>query len=263
MMQETCSPRTLSLGELFLSLLKALLQPLGLFTALPLMLILPGLGASYYYEVQKNQQGHFLRAGFGFIKSVSWSLVLKIEALYLIMLFAFAKYYAYRAGILFQIYEKAAASHQVLQIATPEQQAYAKGIYLLLYLGLVLVFTFYILTFTYVSQHLYVREMKLNQEATKPIYNNFKNVLRAVFYNLHLYLILLLILTVLVSLIEAHFSRFKLIYIESIILNTQAFNPVIPFIILRIILLNVIIGAISLTTLRSLSLIPKISFKNQ
>lgn len=128
----------------------------------------------------------------------------------------------YRMDVMLIAYEDAARAHQVLQIGTPEQLEYSKGVTQTLSIaGLVLLLMLYlIMNVTFAFFH--------------GLQDPILAALKAFAVNLPGYLLLAVVAVVVFAVIERYFAVLKLRYLEAYILEREEFDPAIAFIILRL-----------------------------
>ena len=142
------------------------------------------------------------------------------------------------------IYMEQARSHQELQIGTPEQLQYSNTLTQTIAMsGFVLLLVMGILQSVSMS---YAAGIKT------PLVNGLKSWA----VNLPGELLLAVITIVAFAIIEKYFAMLKLHYLEAYILGKQAFDPAIPFILIRVYALNAafcaqaVMAAISLKLIR-------------
>lgn len=134
--------------------------------------------------------------------------------------------FEYKSHEAFAIYEQAAAQHQVLQIGTPEQQDYSRALVQTIAVsGLCL-----LLLFSFLEA--------VSFAASAGHKNPFVSGFKAWGVNLPGHILLAVIVVVAFAITEKYFAILKLRYIEGLILKREEFDPAIPFIVLRIYILN-------------------------
>lgn len=149
---------------------------------------------------------------------------------------------AYRA---MQAYMEAARQNQVLQIATPEQLAYANHMTAIFTIaGVVLVLSLVVsfaLTFLGILQY-----RRIAWQLVLLIGKNLPGLamLTALFYAI-------------ILIMERYYAHLRIIAVEAMIRGTEYFDPSVPFIVLRLYVGAVLLMALALTVGMSLHVIPQ------
>ncbi|MBO8415639.1 MAG: hypothetical protein IAB19_04575 [Proteobacteria bacterium] len=217
----------------FKELPKFFLCPLTFIAVIPAGLLLPPVYALFMYAAALRFKGQqcSLRA----LLSLHLSSVIVLELFYLAALFLLGAGADALINSYLQDYLAAAAAHQVVQIGTAEQLAYAKQVILTLQCsgGLWLLFTGFIFCVCACMA------LKLRAAAAAALGVFFKN--------LPAFLLLLLITVLAFTFLERSFADFKIEYLKGgALTGAYGFNWSWIFILVRLYLLQAVISALML-----------------
>lgn len=248
-------PHRVNVGGVFIAALKGALQPLSAAVLVPLFLLAPALGAAIYYHVFSKQDLKICSFKKGFLRSTDFKSVLLGELLYLVSLYAVVKAAVYKIQEYFEIYKEKALENKVLQLGTPEQLEYAQNTKQIIYLGAAAVFIVMVLVITNTMIKCFQKDRATINTSS------FKDAFAATGLNAVSYALLFVLSGFLFSVLEVYFARYKLMYLQGYILGTDAFDPSVIFLILRIYLLHICFFAVSLTAYASIGLKEKICLR--
>ncbi len=219
------------------------ITPLICFITVPLAIISPAVYACFVRcGLRGEVQGATGIAALPKVILGRFPLMLMLTlAWYLAIAVAFF-YIDIRSNQAMAIYEEAAKSHQVLQIGTPEQLEFSRQVtQSIAYCGLALVLIFSIL-------------ISIAMAAAAGSKNALKAGFKAWGVNLPGYIVLAVITIVVFAVIEKYFAILKLRFLEASIMNKEAFDPFLVFMLLRLYALNAVAVASAIMAAISLKL---------
>lgn len=242
---ESIRPHAVAVGGIFLAVLKAVKRPLVGIALLPFAVLFPNLASNLYYlEFSKQNivERKRLRDIFC-LRNFIW-----IQMIYFIFLYVIYETVSIKAQKYLAVYTEKALNNKVLQIATPEQIEYARNMSFLFSMVAITLFVIVILMATYSFI------CSLNDRDNLYYAETLKNTVFAVLKNLHLYILIFVLFYVLAMIVENSFAHYKMIYLESVILNKEGtFNPVYVYLFIRIYILYILYYVLHMIALRSVN----------
>lgn len=251
-------PHRVNAGGIFIALTKGAIQPLFAVLIVPFALLIPSLVSSFYFHVFSKQNFKISAFKPGFTKSLDIKAVILSEIIYLASLYGMFRYVAYKTAIYLEIYKAKALNNQVIQIATPEQIEYAHSLTTMYAICGLFVFVLFVLIASFTFRKCYEKEHCVALKQTF-----ISTTVKAIFKNLPSYILFYIGLCFVFIVIETYFARFKIIFIEARILNQEAFDPMIYFVLLRVFVLHISIYCINLFTYCALNLTNKLYLKDK
>lgn len=251
-------PHRVNAGGILIALIKGAIQPLFAVLIVPFALLIPSLVSSFYFHVFSKQNFRISSFKSGFFKSLDFKAVVISEIVYLATLYSMYEFIAYKTAIYLEIYKSKALEHKVIQIATPEQIEYAHSLTTMYAICGLFVFALFVLIASYTFTKSYQKE-----KAVVLKQSFVKTTVMAIFKNLPSYIFFYIALCFAFIVIETYFARFKIIFIEARILNQEAFDPMISFVLLRVFVLHISIYCINLFTYCALNLTNSLYLRNK
>lgn len=251
--QSSVRPQRVNAGGIFAAIVKGAIQPLSGLILVPLMFFIPSLAASVYYHVFKRQDQRVLnfRKGLNF----DFGYTLLTEAIYVFLVYLLYRVFETKYLEYLEIYKNKAINNKVLQIATPEQLEYSHSMNTLICILAVclIVILLFIIAFTFIHES--------DPDGSLSLKDKLSLILKSFWLNFPVYLIFTVVLIYIFSVIETYFSRYKLLYIEAVILRTDGFDPTYPFLAARYLIISTAVYALNLFTFCALGLTSKLTLK--
>ncbi|MGN1281413.1 MAG: hypothetical protein ACI4UM_05870 [Succinivibrio sp.] len=249
-------PQKVNAGGIFAAIVKGAIQPLSGLILVPLMFLVPSLAASVYYHVFKRQDQRVLNFKRGFSFDLGYILV--SELIYIAFVYLFYRIFEVKYHEYLEIYKEKALNNKVLQIATPEQLEYSHSMNTLICILSVclIVVLLFIIAYTFIHE-----SETENIDRVLGFKGRITAILKALWINLPVYLIFTVLLIYIFAVIETYFSRYKLLYIEAVILRTDGFDPTYPFLLARYLVISTAVYSLNLFTFCALGFTPKLSIK--
>ncbi len=201
------------------------ISPLVSLVTVPFVALFPGLYALLLVRSAEQRRGLL---GFSFndrIHAFAREL-LAAQALWWLFLYGLGLIIDHRTQIIVATFERKARAHQVLQLATPEQLELNHSMMVLLglcaaafLLGLYLMLSYF---------------MHLSTRGGSPL----RFALRSLLSNLPLIALIAGLTVLTLIIIERHYAHFRLQAFEAYVMGQEAFDPTMPFLLIRLLCLN-------------------------